>query len=902
MTQPVDRVWVFDPNGNLGSIPSERLGEALANGYRAPGSKEEVYAGKQKADVAAESETLLGQTQAFGESALSGATLGLSDAVLRDVKGKDYAQRAALRRETGAGQTGEIVGAVAPALVSGGASLPAGAAAKLGAGAGRLIEQQVARGVGKSALGRIGSKAAGYGAEGGLTAAAQQMGSNIGEASLTDEELTAEQLLAGVDEAVLYGAGFGALLGGGIGAGKEVARKVYAPVDSARRVGGRISQASDTVTGTDALEGAAGALESLGGLPGGMSNLIDPITGTMQAGRGALRASGKSGGDILQSASEAYASALGKTKADKAVLKRVLTERSARQDYLVRDELRDEVVRRAKPLVDSANEADDALRQAIEEAAPTLKANAIAPEESILRAKAKASAIGKEVLADLAGNSSGVIPSKIERKIISEVSKSVVGSSMAKTAPEMIESLSSASKRMADLAAKTDSPRLSELLAAKADELRAAADDPEIWGPSAGVRRRLEESMGAATTTQPAYQRALGSGDVDGYLRSVRPNSDDHKQIVQHLIAKDEALTAALDSGALAPKTVKTVEKARDNVRSLAETMSSEGDRIAQANALEDIVSAEKTGFFGRYPEAAALGAGLVAGPGAYMSTKIIGALARPGTLATQIAAIESVVQRAASIKRSADSAVRSMVMGKRGSRLNAKTRSSVPVNLFGDSPTERRKSYRKRAKQIQQLGTDPEQLIYAMQRITEGLEQPAPSLTAQISAQHARSVAYLADNLPRPPDYIKSNAAREEWMPSSPEITAFERRYRAVSDPMSVIEDARTGNLTPEAVEALKATKPKLWEAMRLTAMEAVADADHQVDYNVTVQLAMLFDFAAAPTLDPSFMFAHQEMMAARVAEQEEQAQSQKPQTGPLPETFSTQSATLSERVASNT
>jgi hypothetical protein len=892
MTQPVDRVWVFDPNGNLGSIPSERLGEALANGYRAPGSNEEVYAGKQKADVAAESETLLGQTQAFGESALSGATLGLSDAVLRDVKGKDYAQRAALRRETGAGQMGEIVGAVAPALVSGGASLPAGAAAKLGAGAGRLLEQQVARGVGKSALGRIGAKAAGYGAEGGLTAAAQQMGSNIGEASLTDEELTAEQLLAGVDEAVLYGAGFGALLGGGIGAGKETAR-AYSPLGRARVAANKLG---DTLTGTDATEVALGVFST------GASNLVDPIVGTKQVFDGLSRLNSKSGGGILRSASEAYASALGKTKADKAVLKRVLTERSARQDYLVRDELRDEVVRRAKPLVDSANEADDVLRQALEEAAPTLKANAIAPEESILRAKTKASAIGKEVLADLAGNSSGVIPSKIERKIISEVSKSVVGSSMAKTAPEMIESLSSASKRMAGLAAKADSPRLSELLAAKADELRAAADDPEIWGPSAGVRRRLEESMGAATTTQPAYQRALGSGDVDGYLRSVRPNSDDHKQIVQHLIAKDEALTAALDSGALAPKTVKTVEKARDNVRSLAETMSSEGDRIAQANALEDIVSAEKTGFFGRYPEAAALGAGLVAGPGAYMSTKIIGALARPGTLATQIAAIESVVQRAASIKRSADSAVRSMVMGKRGSRLNARTRSSVPVNLFGDSPAERRKSYRKRAKQIQQLGTDPEQLIYAMQRITEGLEQPAPSLTAQISAQHARSVAYLADNLPRPPDYIKSNAAREEWMPSSPEITAFERRYRAVSDPMSVIEDARTGNLTPEAVEALKATKPKLWEAMRLTAMEAVADADHQVDYNVTVQLAMLFDFAAAPTLDPAFMFAHQEMMAARVAEQEEQAQSQKPQTGPLPETFSTQSATLSERVASNT
>jgi hypothetical protein len=899
-----------------------------------PTSAEELQQAKRQQAADAEAETFTGKVKAFTEGALGAATFGYAPAVARNLLGDEYGERAELRSETPAGTAGQVAGVIAPALVTGGGALPAGAVARVGGALGRGVERQALKTLGTGTAARIGSKAAGYGVEGAATGGLLQMGANINEASIKDEEMTAELIMADVDESTLMGLGFGALLGGGVGAGKE------------------------------ALGSSAKAL-----------------------GRAKASLKPTDGRSVVDKAVDYYADASAKVSGnDSAVIKKALTDKSARQDYLMKDELREAFSKRAATDLDSVLETKTLTKDI---AAGELKAENIAKtvkrgSETMVAAKQQADRV-LQLSDDMVVDAKAIARDiKAAEKTMAKSAKSGDAAQAAKvtddlallrakgeTASRLEEQFGAKNARSlrqrADrakvrLAKAVDSNDEAELYVAlentkrdydvlarnserarinsandfemeankatfnfareRAGEIRRFLEDGQVWGQAGVNQARRNEALHKVLGTSRDFEnrfvktfsegesgtygtskiRKGDSGKLSSYYQRLGRDGDmfEHQQTLRHLDSEDELLTAMIDGGEVPVASLQKVESARDAVRRLKQEFTTAGERLGNANLIEEMIRKEE----GSLLQGAALLGGLSFGPLGTAAGMAFSGLARPGTLARQIAVLESVTQRATHVQTAMKNAVGALVRKVKPSRLMSTRRGGPGAAFagFGSNQDQRRKSYRKRAKQIQQLGTDPEQLIYAMQRITEGLEQPAPSLTAQISAQHARSVAYLSDNLPRPPDYIKSNAAREEWMPSSPEITAFERRYRAVSDPMSVIEDARTGNLTPEAVEALKATKPKLWEAMRLTAMEAVADADHQVDYNVTVQLAMLFDFAAAPTLDPAFMFAHQEMMAARVAEQEEQAQSQKPQTGPLPETFSTQSATLSERVASNT
>jgi hypothetical protein len=174
--------------------------------------------------------------------AARGLTLGASDAVATAVGGDDTRRaleglRAANPLASGAG---EVAGAVAPLVLSGGASAGAqgaGLAARAGgaasgairtlgvgnraiAGVGGIVERGVARGLaalgadGATAAGRIGAAAAKMGARGAAEGAMYGAAQAANDAVLKGDAITAEKIVAGMG----HGALFGGALGAGIGA------------------------------------------------------------------------------------------------------------------------------------------------------------------------------------------------------------------------------------------------------------------------------------------------------------------------------------------------------------------------------------------------------------------------------------------------------------------------------------------------------------------------------------------------------------------------------------------------------------------------------------------------------------------------------------------------------------
>lgn len=264
-TEPTaDKLHVRAPDGTYYKIDPSKAAELPTTWHvEAP---QETAARQME-----EQEGAIGAAKAFGENLASTATLGLSDVALGATLGNEYRQNRALREIAypGVSTAGEIGGMVLPALATGGAGLlEAGAEGAAGAAeAGGSLLSNAARGAATAAEwspaglalrgGEAASELAGRGLEhlgitgesligkmaltggkmaagGAVEGAAFGAGGALSEAALApdgDYDKLAQKLWAGGIE----GAKFGALVGGGLGAGGELAGAV------ARKIGGTFS-------------------------------------------------------------------------------------------------------------------------------------------------------------------------------------------------------------------------------------------------------------------------------------------------------------------------------------------------------------------------------------------------------------------------------------------------------------------------------------------------------------------------------------------------------------------------------------------------------------------------------------------------------------------------------------
>lgn len=267
--------------GVLGSVPSDKLGDAFEN-KATLATPEEIHKGELEEKYGG----VAGGAAAAGIGAARGLTVGLSDPLAvgtaRAFGGDEAAEKTRAYLEGVkeqhpiASTAGEIAGVVAPALLSGGAAAgveagveganlarvgaegvegataladtakAAGAVAKarnavapvakvLGAPvhaiteAGGAVERAVAKVVGTDAAGlagRIGQKIATKGASAAVESALFNVGSEISESTFGDTDLTGEKLLIAAGHGALLGGAFGA----GVGAAGELGRAVLGRV------------------------------------------------------------------------------------------------------------------------------------------------------------------------------------------------------------------------------------------------------------------------------------------------------------------------------------------------------------------------------------------------------------------------------------------------------------------------------------------------------------------------------------------------------------------------------------------------------------------------------------------------------------------------------------------------
>lgn len=154
-------------------------------------------------------------------------------------------------------------------------------------------------------------------------------------------------------------------------------------------------------------------------------------------------------------------------------------------------------------------------------------------------------------------------------------------------------------------------------------------------------------------------------------------------------------------------------------------------------------------------------------------------------------------------------------------------------------------------AKNVSSLAADPDKMTEALEAIGSEFNDDAPTIAQDLRNTVARAVFFLAGKAPKPKVV---SPGMPEMQPPRSEYQKYSRYVRAINDPTSLLDEADTGTLTPESVEAVRIVYPSLYAQMQAALAERVQNMP-KVPYRQRMQLSALLGQDMTGTLSPSMV-----------------------------------------------
>lgn len=177
-----------------------------------------------------------------------------------------------------------------------------------------------------------------------------------------------------------------------------------------------------------------------------------------------------------------------------------------------------------------------------------------------------------------------------------------------------------------------------------------------------------------------------------------------------------------------------------------------------------------------------------------------------------------------------------------------------------GEKPKGRRGGYNETLKRLGDMMADPMKTAAKLGEGMQGIQGAAPQLTQATVELQLRGLQYIYEKAPKNEFAQETlNPFIQDWQPPDYELASWERTVAAVQDPIGVVEDLATGDVSPEAVEALAAVYPSLYEDIRTQLIERVSEMQESMPYHDRIQLSLLFGVNLDPSLDSAFASAVQ-------------------------------------------
>lgn len=179
------------------------------------------------------------------------------------------------------------------------------------------------------------------------------------------------------------------------------------------------------------------------------------------------------------------------------------------------------------------------------------------------------------------------------------------------------------------------------------------------------------------------------------------------------------------------------------------------------------------------------------------------------------------------------------------------------PAPYGSDKSDSRRvKAYRQTEALLREIAANPER---AYDRYAEALKpfaKVAPQLTTTMIIKQLQAAAFLAEKLPKNPSAGKTlNDAINDWRPSDQELARFERYLKAAQDPLSVLDDLKQGTMTREGTETLQALYPALYQDIQQVTLAHAAQLERRLPYAQRINLSILLGVPVDSSMDQQFI-----------------------------------------------
>lgn len=863
---PEGREVLVARGNETGTVDPSQVGAALANNWRI------VDAGEAAAvDLKREESTASAQALALGESALSGATVGLSDVALAGMGIADP-KRMRARREAAGGlaTAAELVGATAPLLLSGGSTAGlqgAGTAARLGAagraaravgtpvraleGLGALAERGTARLLGEG--GGLMRQALPAVAREGVTGFGYGVGGEVRESVLGERELSAERLLSAGITNSLMGAGFAAAIPAvGIG-GKKLTGSMTARLEES----------------LNKMSGSAGGSTGVGLLAKAMSMSGHVTEEKMAKSLNLLRS--KHGTGLLNDVF--YNTEAVRRKSAESILSASQEARSALSDALKATQ-GVQKFRRIEKLVDST--AGDV--------APTMASSQI--DDAFYRVlhasdENAESAFGSYIKNDLRDASAVLL--RAEREL-QEAAKASSGGARAAGAFRAVDRAKQDIDHIIRSRGGIDNKAADtrKLLRDVNKGLRSHLEDEAVWGKAAS----LQKEMNAASSASMRAVEELGTpNSILGKILNTKSKTDldignamtlakrygsargeaDFRKAFTALDAQMEYLQAAKRNYDLAPESLQKIERAERAVDGMRKQL----ERQAEVADVTDLVSALREGEGLGSPSihmlttagpsiGAALGSAF--GPVGTAVGALAGKITQPYTALRSMASVADLVHnQEGSIRKALSGFTKKLRGGPKGQGAKKVAASSghardalrpsrVATMVAGSRPGKEQDDTIKKA---QAYASNPELVQQKLTRDLFNLENIAPALASSVLAGATRAMSYLAETAPKPykPPYGGKPIV------SSLEAISYARRIETVMDLPRTIARLADGTLTKEHADTLKAVWPETYADIQAEINATMLDMganEKPVPYGPRLQLGILFGVPTDESLTP--------------------------------------------------
>ena len=402
---------------------------------------------------------------------------------------------------------------------------------------------------------------------------------------------------------------------------------------------------------------------------------------------------------------------------------------------------------------------------------------------------------------------------------------------------------------------------VANVLQKAADDTREALMNESLWGkPIASAQREVNEIWhGGAIKSLNNFGKNFmrNTGEVDYQTgRSIFENDPSQTARALRSLGTPEGFISERAMGDYVEHVGKLVDKIADKYEMSGEQRQLVDTTLKQINELKTHFSSikEQSGLASKYTKMAAIErqhsgianqlpllGGVLGGPvGAG-----IGAIARqalqPQSSGQMIAALGRSVEKIGSMTNGVGTWL-SKGAGAVTNASNARNAGvSAALQLWRGSHKTDQTAFQERSKAV--LSANPGD-------IGPHVEELPPAVQVAAGGQAARALQFLQTILPANAGSPSIMAPGRKVPASVPDQLKFAKAWATVIDPSTAVKDLKRGQLSPIQVQTLKSVYPRIYDGLRMSVLQGIAQADDsglKIPIHTRQQLGLLLDLQGA-------------------------------------------------------